>query len=165
MKALKVLLFLTLSVQIFGQKEIDYREDRPNNTISHSTWGDGITGITYERLFFIHPEFLIVAKLGLAYSQNLKIFGGSTDHFILFPHHLTANFGRKYVFGEIGLGGSIVRGDGFKDYYIYPMAGIRFLPIQSKRIFFKIYLQVPYSIRGVLNAFITPVGVNFGIAF
>ncbi len=165
MVTVRLLLLLIISFPTIGQEEIDYSEERPKNNLSLNLFGDGLAGINYERMFFVHPSLLIVTKVGLAYSESLNIFGGSKEYFILYPHHITVNFGRKYVFGEIGLGGSIVRGDGSKNYYIYPMAGMKFLPLRSKRICFKIYLQVPYSTRGVFNAFITPVGMNFGFSF
>jgi hypothetical protein len=156
-------LFNCLSAQ-----QRDENVQRPLNSINLNLLGDAsIISINYDRMHVISPTFLLSTKIGMGYNEEFQlcIFGPCPAPYSYFtlPHHVTANFGRKKHFFEIGLGATVVSGITDVPYSVYPLAGYRFMPLNSGNLNFRLYGLVP--IREPDDYLVSPIGLSVGMSF
>lgn len=158
------ILLVLLSIQMIAQEETDIIHSRPKNNFSIGLLGEGLFTLNYERVDVLGPNFLLAGKAGLGYAEDFTIFSPKKQ-FMTFSHQVTANLGREWTFMEMGIGGMLISGDGRSSYYVYPVAGFRFLPPRPHHVSFRVFIQVPIPLMGPDDALILPFGVNVGWCF
>lgn len=155
--------FIFAGLTLFAQNN-----DRPLNSIQINLLGDAsIISINYDKQFLISSTFILSGKLGLGYNEEFKIcvWGpcSPSEKYMTIPHHITGNIGKGRHFFEFGLGGTIISGSADKNYLLYPIVGYRILPLNSNKVNFRIFGQIPFS--GLPEDIIyIPVGLSLGIS-
>lgn len=167
---MRKIILLLIGRLLFAQNQEDNIITRPLNNISLNLLGDAsLISINYERQILVSPTFIISNKLGFGYNEefNLCIFGGCgpPERYLTIPHHITGNIGKGRHFFEFGLGGTIVNGNTTQPYLVYPIVGYRHLPLEPKKISFRIFAQIPFSGRITDDILFIPAGLNLGISF
>lgn len=149
--------------------------ERPLNSIQVNIFGDAsIISINYDKQFLISQTFILSSKIGLGYNEDIQIciFGpcsSSPEKYLTIPHHITGNLGKGKHFFEFGLGGTIICGNTNPNYFLYPIVGYRILPLNSNKVNFRVFAQIPFN--GLesevdLNApYFIPLGLSIGISF
>jgi hypothetical protein len=166
-----ILLLLTavlVSSEARAQSD-DPVEIRPDFIISAGL-SDGVSliSLNVEKLFFLMPDGMLAAGVGLGYNEEFNLFssGPPTRYFIL-PHHVSVNFGKKRSFLELGVGASWVSGDRNNYYLVYPMAGYRYHPFNKPGFSLKAWLYYPIGQKFITEdqeVLFAPVGLSLGIA-
>ena len=121
----------------------------------------------FEKLYFIKPAFAITGKIGLGFNSEFSLSDNPANTYFVLPHHVTANFGRRKSFLELGIGGSYMNGSQVSEYFVYPMLGYRRHPFNSPAFSFRVWLFFPFGQISRLdetNILIVPYGLSFGIA-
>ncbi len=172
-----VLLFgFTISISCQGQ--IDNPGQRPLNSINVSFISDGFT-VNYERLIAMSDHIFAAGKLGVGYNEEFSfcLYGNckTVVGFATFSHHITINVGRKWHFFELGMGGTMFNGGqnvkgGSLAYALYPVAGWRFIPLESNKVNFRIFglwpvVKIGHAFETENKPIIIPVGISVGISF
>lgn len=146
---------------------------RPLNNISVSLLGDfTLIGANYERFVPIESGLHLSGKIGLGYLREIFcVWGCEYDHgFATIPYHLTANFGRKRSFLEVGIGATYV----VNNFNLpYAIVGYKFLSMEAGKINFRVFGQLPLSYQDAPpeRSFYTnhllfiPFGVSVGFGF
>ncbi len=170
MKYLIILIIIILcNFGLVGQEHYETIE-RPKNNISAGFMGDvSFYSFTYERYRLLRPDLILNSKIGLGYNFDLKFCFFSNEcieyDYLTLPIHVTANFGREKYFLECGLGSTFVYNTIESYLFIYPILGVRFIPLRSKRISFRVFGQMPIPIGRKNYIFALPLGVNLGFSF
>jgi hypothetical protein len=167
-----ILIFILLSARVvlFAQETIISYDSRPLNSIYINLLGDAsIISINYDKQFLISSNFILSGKLGLGYNEEFQIcLEGSCpspDKYLTIPHHITGNIGKDRHFFEFGLGGTIISGNTPQKYLLYPIVGYRILPLQSKKVNFRIFGQIPFSGLETKDILFVPFGLSLGVSF
>ena len=153
-KSILTFILVICAIVVVAQSSSESSNSRPANNINLNLFGDiSLISLNYERLFFVRPSFALASKIGIGYDQEycLGFFGGcgSIYNFFTIPHHLTGIIGKERRFFEFGLGGTMRVGKKRKyvnRYFLYPIIGMRFLPLNSNLIF-RIFSQIPINGR------------------
>ena len=165
-------LFLFVAIT-FAQEPNE--TSRPLNNVYVNLFGDAsMISINYERLHFVSGKVFLAGKLGLGANiesdLSSSVYPEETGSLTTIPHHITANFGRKRSFFEFGLGGTIITGNIPRHYFMYSIIGYRLHPLQSKKMNFRIYGQIPISKFEWVEIFpnpgfaYSPLGLSVGIS-
>ena len=160
-----VILILIVRTTLFAQNN-----ERPLNSIQINLLGDAsIISINYDIQFLISSTFILSGKVGLGYNQELELcFSGSCPspkNFTTLPHHITGNIGKGRHFFEFGIGGTVIVGNTKQIYFLYPMIGYRILPLNSGKLNFRIFGQIPFSGLGADDILFVPFGLSVGRSF
>lgn len=144
--------------------------ERPLNSIQINLFGDAsIVSINYDKQFLISPAFILSSKFGLGYNEEFQlcIFGPCSppEKYLTIPHHITGNFGKGKHFFEFGLGGTIISGNTNQNYFLYTIVGYRILPLNSNKVNFRLYGQIPFTGFKIEDIFFIPFGLSSGISF
>lgn len=164
-----VLVFIFFGNSIFAQ-DSDLKL-MPKNGIHINLLGDiSLVSVNYERLFFIGSSSFLSGKLGIGFNEEVHfcLFSACppTPHeYITYPFHITGNFGYGRHFFEVGIGATIMDGNITNSYLIYPIFGYRFLPLNSNRVYFRAYAQVPINGLDTEGIVFVPIGVSLGVSF
>lgn len=133
--------------------------------------------VNLERVYFIKDNFFLAGGLGLGmevrnpFAVIYFLDSGSEDplllgdRLLLLPHHLTAGFSitdNKNLFIETGLGGSRIFNSADRKYILYPLAGLRYQPLERNRIMFRIYGAFPTSNLKQTGLAFNHLGFSFG---
>ncbi len=154
---------------------LSYAQDEPTPTIERSDFtislnmaGDiSIISLGFEKLYFIKPAFAITGKIGLGINSEFSLSDNPANTYFVLPHHVTANFGKRKSFLELGIGGSYMTGSQVSEYFVYPMLGYRLHPFNNPGFSFRVWLFFPIGQISRLeetNILIVPYGLSFGIA-
>lgn len=173
MQSMVLVLTITNSFSSSGQSKATVIQSRPLNNIYVNIFGDvSLVSVNYERIKIISPYFFLSGNIGVGHQSEIQIcfFGDCTfpesQKFITFPHHLTANVGKKRHFLEVGLGGTYVYGKTQKKYFIFPLIGYRIQPLKSKKAIFRLYFNTSAFNSFEENVYLNiPVGLSIGICF
>lgn len=156
---------------------------RPLNNLNINLLGDGsLISLNYERLFSVKPKFFLTGKLGLGYNEEFEfrvcLFGPCTIkstqkviNFLTIPHHITGNFGRRSLFFEVGLGGTLFSGNGVINHIVYPIVGLRVQPRRINKLNFRVFGCLPFGSEigsvgiGLNEVFFFPFGLSLGYCF
>jgi len=179
---MRKLLFITVLVIVASSLFAQYNK-RPLNSVQINLLGDAsLISVNVEKQFIINSNLLLSGKLGLGYNREIIILcpGWMTgslncpkpENFLTFPHHLTLNAGKNRHFFEFGLGGTLISPNAKQLYFLYPIIGYRFLPLNSNRMNFRIFIQYPLSGEGLMGPVVlveeltfTSFGLSFGISY
>ena len=153
---------------------------RPVNNVHVNLFGgDGsVLSINYEHLYVVEDHFLLTGKMGMGYNQEFQIciFGSCPppEQYFTIPHHITGNLGKNRHFFEFGLGGTMVLGNTYQHYYLYPLLGYRIQPVRWNKLNFRIFGSIPLwglestpwgpSKEGSTIMFL-PFGISAGICY
>ena len=147
------------------------------NCIAFNILGDGsIMSIDLENFFGIGPRLFWSGKIGIGYAQAtthaLSLFGPNPDtppeYLVTIPHQITANLGKKDIYFEAGLGGTLLLGSNSR-YFLYPVVGFRMAA--WKTVYIRIFGNIPLfkkdfgEIFSKGYIFFCPVGISLGICF
>lgn len=128
---------------------------RPSNNINACALGGAsYFSINIEK-FFLNKEksfFAVSAGIGMARSKEkteLPIQPPSGSYFTI-PASLTFNIGSNKNFFEFGIGCSrlIETIDQAVDYYVYPVIGYRFQPMEKYKLNLRVFINLPYGSFG-----------------
>lgn len=143
---------------------------RPCNNIHLNLFGDAsIFSMSYERLLISNPKFFLTGKLGIGYSESMKLPSGNTS-LLSTPIHITGNIeiaGRRQ-FIEFGFGATWLFYENLKywDYAIYPLVGYRIQPLKRGNFSFRIFISYPVNAKIDINDYwFSPVGLSIGYSF
>ncbi len=170
-KLILVLFLLNFGKVLFAQDIYEEVETRPLNNVGLNFVGDAsLVSINYERQILISPNIIISSRIGLGYYGEFQLCWGGPcntppDRYLTIPHHITSNIGKGRHFFEFGFGGVVIDGNTPQPYIFYPVVGYRILPLLSKKISFRLFVQVPFSGLVVGDIFFLPAGFSFGLAF
>lgn len=165
-KQILVTVLLMVSSTLFAQDN-----ERPLNSIQVNLLGDAsIISINYDKQFLISPTFILSSKFGLGYNEEFQIciFGPCSsppEKYLTIPHHITGNIGKGKHFFEFGLGGTIISGNTNQNYFLYPIVGYRVLPLNSNKVNFRVFGQIPFSGLETEDILFIPFGLSLGISF
>ncbi len=163
-----ILITLLPLAAIYAQEESAPTNERSDFTISLNVAGDiSIISMGFEKLYFIKPAFAITGKIGLGINSEFSLSDNPTNTYFVLPHHVTANFGRRKSFLELGIGGSYMTGSQVSEYFVYPILGYRLHPFNNPGFSFRVWLFFPIGQISRLeetNILIVPYGLSFGIA-
>jgi hypothetical protein len=167
MKKLVMVIF-TIAYSGFLHAQVTENWKRPLNSINLNFLGDAsIISLHYDRLHQVSEGVLLSTKIGMGYNEDFQlcIFGpcAPAKSYVTFPHHVTANFGKKKHFLEAGMGGTIIGGDTDRPYMLYPILGYRFLPLNPGNLNFRIFGQYPLQEEG--DYLFAGVGISVGYCF
>jgi hypothetical protein len=167
-KLIMVLFVVAFSGLSFAQTPENEKPTRPLNSINLNFLGDAsIISLHYDRLHPINPSMMLSTKIGMGYNEDflLCIFGpcAPPKSYVTLPHHVTANFGKKKHFLEVGMGGTLIGGDTDRPYMLYPILGYRFLPLNPGNLNFRIFGQYPLQEEG--DYLFAGVGISVGYCF
>ncbi len=167
-----ILLTIALSnwIMLLAQSQEKIRDVRPLNSLSLNLFGEAsIFSFNYEKEFIVSRNCILSSKIGLGFNQEFKLclFGpcSPAHNYITIPHHITANFGESGHLFELGLGGTIVNGITNQHYVLYPIYGYRFLPLQPRKINFRIFGEIPFTGFDIEDYIFSPIGLNIGFSF
>jgi hypothetical protein len=161
-----VIILLTTSTILFAQKSEEIARVRPLNSVYFNTLGDvSVFSINYERQFILSPMFILTSKLGLGYFREFFKFNRNPEKYLTIPHHITGNFGRESHFLEFGLGGTFISENATHPYLIYRIIGYRFMPFNSSKINFRVFVQTPFSDFKADDILFIPIGLSIGGVF
>lgn len=184
----KFILLITLIIPgtlILAQDKDTIVLSRPVDNVNvNLLGGDGsLISINYEHIYIVKNNFFLSGKGGLGYNRefqlNICIWGPCEpppppEQYVTIPHHITGNLGKKRHFLEFGLGGTIVFGNTYQHYYLYPLLGYRIQPLHSDKHNFRIFGSLP--IWGLASTpwgpykegstiMFLPFGLSMGICF
>jgi hypothetical protein len=170
MKKIIILTTLQLIVTvIFAMGNDDTIATRPfSNSVYFNVFGDASRfSINYERVLKIEPAYILTGKLGAGYFRERKIWENQfpPPKYFTIPHHLTANFGKRHRFIEVGMGGTFLSSAKENIYVLYPILGYRFHPSESNSLNFRIHGQFPLVGYNSKYLWFIPIGLSFGIGF
>jgi hypothetical protein len=146
----------------------------PKNNIYANFLGDAsIVSINYERIFPISSTAFLTGKVGVGYNEDYHMlpvidWGNSnyySNKYITFTHHITANWGKKKFYFELGLGGTIVGGNTNYNYLLYPIIGYRLQPFKSNKVNFRVFSCIPVAPFRYTSIWFSPIGVSVGYSF
>ena len=164
---LTILLILT-GTAIYAQDKEKPLTTRPLNNINLNFLGDmSFISLDYERLLIGGQIFLLTAKLGVGYTDEI-IMAGTHDNntkYLTVPHHITANIGKKRHFAEIGLGGTAFLGQETTGYMLYPIVGYRLQPLKTNNIDLRVYFNYPFETNYNVSIEAAVFGVCVGVSF
>jgi hypothetical protein len=163
------LMLLLISVIVFGQKENNANNPiLKKNTIDLTVGGSGLfLSINYSRIVLVKSNYFLNASIGLGV---IPIVGGTT-----IPHMLTANFGKKSSFLELGLAGTYWTGESntsenaekMNSYNLSPIIGWR--KQFENNLLFRVYTNPLINISGenyIENHTVLPyMGISLGYSF
>jgi len=161
-----ITVLVLVSSTLFAQDN-----ERPLNSIQINLLGDAsIISINYDKQFLISPTFILSSKLGLGYNEEFQlcIFGPCSsppEKYLTIPHHITGNVGKGRHFFEFGLGGTIIIRDTNQNYFLYPIVGYRILPLNSNKVNFRVFGQIPFTGLETEDIIFIPFGLSLGISF
>ncbi len=165
-------LFLFTSIAVFAQPSEVITSERPQNAIAVGALGDfSLFTLHYERLFSYRPNFFIVGKMGIGFTEEFELcLYGSCDspktNFFTIPHHLSANWGSGRHYFELGLGGTFINGPTDYPYIVYPIIGYRIHPLRNKAFNFRAWINIPFGGFGKdYEYLVSPIGISLGSAF
>lgn len=146
--------------------------ERPKNNIFINILGDAsVASLNYERLFFIEPENFFIAAgagVGLNYFVTIHNDNGSSytsEKYVIFPHHVTANIGKGRHFFEFGLGGAFLSGPRSQPYLPSLLAGYRIQPWNKNKLHFRVFGSYPLEALEKFEILYIPVGLSIGWSF
>lgn len=141
---------------------------RPRHNINLNLFGDAsIVSVNYEQLFANNRKFFIAGNIGAGYSESMGLPNKNTSLLAL-PMHVTANYGERQHYLEMGLGGGILFYGDFQywDYTIFPMVGYRLQPRKKDKFSFRVYAGYPVTDKiDMDNYWFFPVGISVGFCF
>ncbi len=167
---LLIILLLTGRV-LFAQNQEGIIKARPINNINLNLLGDAsIISVNYERQIIVSSIFILSSKLGLGYNEEFQICiwgpcSTPSEKYLTIPHHITGNIGKGKHFFEFGLGGTIINGNTTQPYLLYPIFGYRILPLNSNKLNFRIFGQIPFSGTETEDILFIPFGLSLGVSF
>ncbi len=170
-KLVLVLIPLTISITLLAQYQEEPNEMRPTKSLNLSLLGDvSLISINFEKLLIVKPTFILSSKLGFGFNEEFQIcaFGPCSSppqKYLTIPHHVTANFGKGKSFFELGLGGTIIKGNKSQPYMLYPIIGYRIVPLRLNRANFRAFGQIPFWNNESNDIMFFPIGISFGICF
>ncbi len=165
------IILLTLTKVVFSQGiGGDSSFTRPLNSINIASGDASLISLTYERLFNIKSNFFLAGKLGVGYSEQFQLclFGPcskAAKNYLTIPLNVTANFGKKKNFFEIGIGGTMLNGNTNQHFWMYPIVGFRGQPLKSERFNFRIFSCLPLSGFDSEDILFLPFGLSTGFVF
>jgi len=133
--------------------------------------------LNIERVFFLSDNFLLTGGFGLGIDVKnpLAIYSvldhGSEDplllgdRLLLLPHHITAGIcvsRNRKLFIESGLGGTRIYNSPDKEYFLYPLAGLRFHPLERNKMMFRVYGAFPMQDMKSTSLMFQYIGFSFG---
>lgn len=149
MKRILLTTVFVISVSLlFAQIKSDTILIRPFHNINLTIGEGSVYSINYERLYFINSAFFLTGQLGIGYNEE---YLDDTDlstpaKYVVLPHHFTGNIGKRRNFFEFGLSGLIVTSNVNNHYLSGLILGYRLQCLTSKKINFRIGLNIPFSI-------------------
>ncbi|PLW98830.1 MAG: hypothetical protein C0593_04690 [Marinilabiliales bacterium] len=166
---MKKILFLILLATIWNvtlaQDSNNHKDTRPLVNLNLNVFGDAsVFSINFERQIVLNHTLILSTKLGLGYNQEFLIFDDDPEQYFTLPHHLTLNIGKTRHFFEVGIGGTLMPGNIFHPYVLYPIVGYRILPLRTKKINFRVFGEVPVSGYDNVNVIFVPFGLSIGIS-
>ena len=164
-KQILITVLVIAGTALFAQNN-----ERPLNSIQINLLGDAsIISINYDKQFLISSTFILSGKLGLGYNEEFKlcIWGPCSppEKYMTIPHHITGNIGKGRHFFEFGLGRTVINGNTNQNYLLYPIVGYRILPLNSSKLNFRIFGQIPFSGLETEDIIFIPFGLSLGISF
>ena len=161
-------VFLLLPAIHAGASGISNPYLRPRHNINLNLFGDAsIVSVNYEQLFANNRKFFIAGNVGIGYSESSGLPNKNTS-LLAIPLHVSANYGEKRHYLEMGLGGTLLfYGNlSYWDYCIYPMIGYRLQPKKKDKFSFRIYAGYPVTDKiDMDNYWFFPVGISVGFCF
>lgn len=153
----------------FAQDNDGLLQGRANDAVLLNVLGNAsLLSLNYERYFDFTPQFFGVVSVGGGYNKSYQgcigAFGdcGPNEKFSTIPHFVTANFGGKRAYFEVGVGGTQLFGERRNFYQLYPIFGLRTRPLKERGIVFRLYA----SPQKENDYFTTPfLGASLGVAF
>jgi len=133
--------------------------------------------LNMERTSFIRDNLMLAGGLGLGLDfRNILVptnwlDSGSEDplllgdRLLLIPHHITAGISidnKRKLFIEAGLGGSRIFNSPDRKYILYPLAGLRYQPLERNRMMFRIYGAFPLQSLKETGLAFNHLGLSFG---
>ncbi len=133
--------------------------------------------LNMERTFFIRDNLMLAGSLGLGLDfRNILVpvnwlDSGSEDplllgdRLLLIPHHIMAGISidrKRKLFIESGLAGSRIFNSADRKYILYPLAGLRYQPLERNRMMFRIYGAFPTSNLKQTGLAFNHLGFSFG---
>jgi hypothetical protein len=173
MRALTFMGLILLMVQstLFTQSSTDSIPGAIHlNNINGNVFGDvSFFSLNYERQSMISPFVFLSSKIGVGFNEEIKIcFSGNCDpakSYLMIPHHLTANLGKRVHFFEMGLGGTYIFGNPGQPYLLYPILGYRVFPVKLNGVNLRIYVQTPFKELEIGDIIQFPIGLSIGVSF
>ncbi len=164
-----VLFFVLIVAASYGQEGDTIRENRQDLVISANLYGSAsLLSLSFEMLFFIKPKFSLTANAGIGFNSEFNLSSDAkSENYTVFPHHLTALYGKKKAFLEYGIGGSILSGGDKAQYLLYPILGYRFHPFKNPGTSFRVWLIIPFGQQSIIESYeilFVPIGGSIGIA-
>lgn len=143
----------------------------PKNHIYLNLLGDAsVFSLNYDRVWMLgdskEARQFFSTKIGLGYNEEFSLFSDYAETYTTIPHHLTYNIGGPISHFEIGLGATFLYGR-ISEYLIYPLIGLRIVPLKRQNFNFRLYAQLPtvqdnnYK-TGIL---FIPFGTSLGVSF
>jgi hypothetical protein len=156
---------------LFASHTSRAQEERPKNTLGLNIGWGTIASLDYERIWQSpKTQNLWIASLGIGggLEGDITAVGGripiqDLKWFLVVPHKVTYNIGKKHHFMEIGLGGIIVGGPTTQPYISYPVIGYRFIGKNNST--FKFHLSIPFSGLETDDLAFIPFGIGLGQLF
>ncbi len=140
------IILIFIGTGLFAQNNENIIGKRPTNIISLNLFGDAsMVSINYEKLFIIKPTIILSGKIGFGYNEEFQlcVFGPCSsppDQYFTITNHITGDIGKRKLFFEFGLGGTILLGNTTQEYSFYPMVGFRLLPLSILSLIFVYFL-------------------------
>ncbi len=143
----------------------------PKNHIYLNLLGDAsVFSLNYDRVWMVGDskeaiQFLST-KIGLGYNVEFSVFSDYAETYTTIPHHLTYNIGGENSQFEFGLGGTFLFGH-VSEYIVYPMMGLRLIPLKHPHFNFRLYGQLA-TVQGnqyKSGILFFPFGTSLGVSF
>ena len=167
---INTIIILTIGLISHAQNAEYIPSIRPGNNVNLNLFGDAsIISINYERLFLNTGTFFLTGKLGIGYSESMKLPNGNTS-LLSTPMHISANVNvsKGIHFIEFGLGNTLLFYANFKywDYSLYTLIVYRLQTLRQGRITVRIFISYPLTGKIDFNDYwFSPVGLNVGYTF
>lgn len=139
---------------------------RPTNSFYLSISGEGsFVSANYEKLLLLNSTSFITGRIGVGYAGNMLSENNSPhENYLTIPHHITANIGKKKHFFEFGLSGTFITENIEKRYFMGPLLGYRFQPLNSNKLNFRVFGSLPFTAYYAEILYI-PIGASVGFCF
>lgn len=168
-RALLIICFALSACFTQAQSQGEPSLNRYNNNLYLSLLGDGsLFALNYERFFEIKSNLFLAGKIGIGHNEEFRICIGPcspSEKFLTIPHQVTANFGSRKNFFEVGLGGTVITGETKENYFLYPIISFRRESLKPKRFNLRIFASVPFTGLDTRDILFWPVGISFGRNF
>jgi hypothetical protein len=181
MKKYILLLLIPFCTNIYSRDNFSFHaaadslRSLPHNNASVAVGGNGcIVSLLYERFFRIREDRLIIAGIGLGYTEEFYLRTRNLIstalpkpypyEYLVVPHYLTFNIGKNGHFFEMGLGGTTASPI-TQPYLFYPVLGYRYMHYSTIRRNFRVTVSLPFSKFKNDAIVYFPFGISIGMCF